>query len=91
MSESKNTLKPYFSACHEYNIYDELITICIVWFSNRYEISLSQSPYACPYVAIFNPFIFIFDLNLFSFKFKLHIQHVLKFKTNSYLNCLILV
>ena len=35
---------------------------------------------------IFNPFIFIFDLNLFSFKFKLCIQHLFKLKKNSYLN-----
>ena len=31
---------------------------------------------------IFNPFIFIFDLNLFSFKFKLCIQHLFKLKKN---------
>ena len=29
--------------------------------------------YACPYVAIFNPWLFIFDLNLFAFKFKLRV------------------
>ena len=42
--------------------------------------------YACLYVAIFNPFISIFDLNLFSFKFQLHVQRLFKFKTNSYLH-----
>ena len=42
--------------------------------------------YACPYVAIFKPRLFIFDLNLFAFKFKLHVQNLFKFKTNSYLN-----
>ena len=31
------------------------------------------SRYACPYVAIFNPWWFIFDLNFFAFKFKLHV------------------
>ena len=29
--------------------------------------------YACPYVAIFNPCLFTFDLNFFTFKFKLHV------------------
>ena len=42
--------------------------------------------YACPYVAICNPCLFIFDLNLLSFKFELYVQNVFKFKTNSYLN-----
>ena len=44
--------------------------------------------YACPYVAIFNPRLFIFDLNLFAFKFKLHLQNLFKFKQISYLNFL---
>ena len=30
----------------------------------------------------------MFDLNLFAFKFKLHVQNLFKFKTNSYLNFL---
>ena len=42
--------------------------------------------YACPYVAIFNPRLFLFELNLFAFKFKLHVQNLFKFKTNSYSN-----
>ena len=29
--------------------------------------------YACPYVAIFNPCLFTFDLNFVTFKFKLHV------------------
>ena len=40
------------------------------------------------FVEIFNPCRFIFDLNLFAFKFKLHVQNLFKFKTNSYLNFL---
>ena len=42
----------------------------------------SRLHYACPYVAIFNPRLFIFDLNLFAFKFKLHLQNLFKFKPN---------
>ena len=47
--------------------------------------------YACPYVAIFNPCLFILNLNLFSFKFKLHVQNLFKFKPNSCLNLIYLI
>ena len=36
-------------------------------------IPISSLYYACPYVAIFNPWWFMFDLNFFAFKFKLHV------------------
>ena len=42
--------------------------------------------YACPYVAIFNPCWFIFDLNLFAFKLKLQVQNLFEIEINFYLN-----
>ena len=45
-----------------------------------------RARYAWSYVAIFNPCLCTFDLNLLSFKFELHVQNLFKFKTNSSLN-----